>query len=54
MSLQDWHKFGWLKPHKTEAQELVDFVRGLRAEVVGKLRNKYSDLGLQVEDPPEM
>jgi len=39
---------------ETEAQELVDFVRGLRAEVVGKLRNKYSDLGLQVEDPPEM
>ena len=22
MSLQDWHKFGWLKPHETSLQEL--------------------------------
>ena len=36
----------------TEAQELVDFVRGLRTEVIDKLRGKYPNLGLPVEDPP--
>ena len=46
MSLQDWHKFGWLKPHETSLQEL-------REEVVGKLKAKYPNLGVPIEDPPE-
>jgi len=37
MSLQDW----------------LDFAKELRAEVVEKLKAKYPDLGLAVEDPPE-
>ena len=38
----------------TEAQELVDFVRDLRTEVVGRLQGKYPNLGIPVEAPPEM
>ena len=38
----------------TEAQELVDFVRDLRTEVVGRLRGKYPNLGIPIEAPPEM
>ncbi len=26
MSLQDWHKFGWLKPHQTSLQELSNLL----------------------------
>ncbi len=26
MSLQDWHKFGWLKPHETSEQELANLL----------------------------
>ena len=26
MSLQDWHSFGWLKPHKTSLNELVNLL----------------------------
>ena len=37
---------------ESEAQELVDFVRDLRTEVVGKLNGKYPELGLSVGDPP--
>ena len=37
----------------TEAQELVDFARELRTEVVDKLRTRYPNLGLPVQDPPE-
>ena len=129
MSLQDWHKFGWLKPHETSLQELGNLlaiadrdiadsesdalsadwrfgiaynaalklctmmlydagfmpeknlahyrtllsiqytlgehrkadaeyldacrVKDLREEVVGRLRVKYPNLGVSVEDPPE-
>ena len=38
---------------ETEAQELVDFARELRAEVVDMLKVRYPDLGLPVQDPPE-
>ena len=53
MSLQDWHRFGWLKPHETSLQELVGFAKELREEVVGKLKAKYPNLGIPIEDPPE-
>jgi len=55
MSLQDWHKFGWLKPHETSLQELGNLlaIADLREEVVGRLRVKYPNLGVPVEDPPE-
>ena len=36
---------------ETEARELVEFAKGLRKEVVAKLKAKYPDLGLAVEDP---
>ena len=26
MSLQDWAKFGWLKPHRTDLQELSNLL----------------------------
>ena len=26
MSLQDWHKFGWLKPHETSLRELSNLL----------------------------
>ena len=26
MSLQDWYKFGWLKPHQTSCQELSNLL----------------------------
>ena len=38
---------------ETEAHELVAFAKELRAEVVEKLKAKYPDLGIAVEDPPE-
>ena len=38
---------------ETEAQELVDFARELRKEVVDKLKARYPNLGLPVQDPPE-
>ena len=38
---------------ETEAQELVDFARELRTEVVDKLKARYPNLGLPVQDPPE-
>ena len=37
---------------ETEAQELVDFVKELRKEVVKKLRARWPNLGLPIEDPP--
>ena len=53
MSLQDWHKFGWLKPHVTSLQELGNLlaIADLREEVVGRLKVKYHNLGVPVEDP---
>ena len=38
---------------ETEAQELVDFARELRKEVVDKLRVRYPNLGIPVQDQPE-
>lgn len=38
---------------ETEASELVDFAKELRKEVVDKLRIRWPNLGLPVEDPPE-
>jgi len=38
---------------ETEAKELVDFAKELRKEVVNKLRERYPNLGLPTEDPPE-
>lgn len=38
---------------ETEAQELVDFARELRTEVVDKLKARYPNLGLPAQDPPE-
>ena len=65
MSLHDWAKFGWLKPHETdveydyvdgasksEAEELLDFAKELREDVVPRLRKKYPTLGVPIEDPP--
>lgn len=58
MSLRDWAKFGWLKPHETdvrelsEAEELLDFAKELREDVVSRLRKKYPTLGVPIEDPP--
>ena len=26
MNLQDWAKFGWLKPHRTDLQELTNLL----------------------------
>ena len=37
---------------ETEAQELVGFAKELRTEVVSKLRARYPNLGLPIEDPP--
>ena len=37
---------------ETEAHELVDFVKELREEVVGKLKAKYPTLIVPIEDPP--
>ena len=37
---------------ETEARELVDFAKELRAEVVEKLKAKYPGLGIAVEDAP--
>lgn len=84
MSLETWHKFGWLKPHRTdeqelanllaiadrdrnhveydyvdgasesEAEELLEFAKELRLEVVDRLRAKYPNLGIPVEDPPPL
>ena len=38
---------------ETEAKELVDFAKNLRKEVVGRLREKYPNLGLPIEGPPK-
>ena len=38
---------------ETEAQELVEFARELRKEVVNKLKARYPNLGLPVENPPD-
>ena len=38
----------------TEARELIDFAKDLRSEVVNKLKAKYPDLGIPVEDPPDL
>ena len=36
-----------------EAEELLEFAKELRKDVVGRLRLKYPTLGLEVEDEPE-
>jgi len=38
---------------ETEARELVDFAKELREEVVGRLKARYPNLGVPIEDPPE-
>lgn len=38
----------------SEAEELLDFARELREEVVSRLRKKYPALGLPAEDPPDL
>ena len=43
MSLQEWHDFGWLKPHTTS------LVQELRVEVLDRLRENYPSLGEQGE-----
>ena len=37
---------------KSEAEELLTFVKALREDVVSRLRKRYPTLGLAVEDPP--
>lgn len=49
MSLRDWAKFGWLKPHETDVRELS---KELREDVVSRLRKRYPTLGVPIEDPP--
>ena len=37
---------------KSEAEELLDFAKELREDVVSRLRKKYPTLGVSTEDPP--
>lgn len=37
---------------KSEAEELLDFAKELREDVVSRLRKKYPTLGVPIEDPP--
>ena len=52
MSLQDWHKFGWLKPHETSIQEqgnllaIADRDKHSGVEVpLSKVRNWETGIG---------
>ena len=38
---------------ESEAEELLNFVRELREEVVARLREKYPTLGVAIENPPD-
>ena len=49
MSLRDDYVDG---ASKSEADELLDFAKELREDVVSRLRKKYPALGVPVEDPP--
>lgn len=62
MSLQDWHKFGWLKPHNTSFLELSNLlaiadrdIADAESEALSAdwLSARYPNLGLPVQDPPE-
>lgn len=53
MSLKDWHKFGWLKPHKTSFQELSNLLAIADRDIVSNLKSRYSNLDIPTEDPPE-
>ena len=37
---------------KSEAEELLDFAKEMREDVVSRLRKKYPTLGVPIEDPP--
>lgn len=37
---------------ESEAEELLDFAKELREEVVSRLNKKYPTLGVAIEDPP--
>ena len=39
---------------ESEAEELLEFAKELRQEVVDRLRAKYPNLGIPVEDPPPL
>lgn len=34
MSLRQWDDHGWLRPHKTSATVMIDFVKELRATII--------------------
>ena len=45
MSLEDWHKFGWLKPHRTDERELGNLLaiadRDISDATAGGLSNDW-------------
>ena len=45
MSLEDWHKFGWLKPHRTDERELGNLLaiadRDISDATAGELSNDW-------------
>ena len=53
MSLKQWEDNGWLKPHRTsrkggvsgtDADELIEFVKDLRDEVIAWLKKNHPEL----------
>lgn len=47
MSLQQWHKNGWLRPYETSRKQ-IEFCNELRADVLDWLRKNHSNLAPKV------
>ena len=52
MSLSQWAHNGWLRPHQTSQEELIEFTRELREAVRAWLQQNHVELLLPADPEP--